>query len=87
MSRRRRPRRTVKPAATESLVTKNDGNWWVRPISGASSTKTYRCPGCQQSIAPATPHVVCGPKWRPCSAPKPLMSVATGTVRAGPAKN
>ena len=62
MSRRRRPRRAVNPAAAESLVPKNDGNWWVRPISGASSTKTYRCPGCQQSIAPATPHVVVWPE-------------------------
>ncbi|MEJ7755491.1 MAG: hypothetical protein WKF83_03325 [Nocardioidaceae bacterium] len=33
----------------------------VRPVSGSSSAKTYRCPGCQQLIAPVTPHVVAWP--------------------------
>ena len=36
-----------------------DGEEWiVRHITGSSSTKTYRCPGCDQEIRPATPHVV-----------------------------
>jgi hypothetical protein len=35
--------------------------WVVRRLTGASSTKTYRCPGCQQEIRPATPHVVVWP--------------------------
>jgi hypothetical protein len=33
----------------------------VRRVTGAASTKTYRCPGCAQEIRPATPHVVA---WR-----------------------
>ena len=36
-------------------------DWVVRSIRGSSSTKTYRCPGCDQEIVPATPHVVV---WR-----------------------
>jgi hypothetical protein len=35
--------------------------WIVRRLTGASSTKTYRCPGCNQEIRPTTPHVVVWP--------------------------
>jgi len=35
--------------------------WHVRRITGSSSTKTYRCPGCDHEIRPATPHVVAWP--------------------------
>jgi hypothetical protein len=35
--------------------------WIVRRITGSTSTKTYRCPGCDQEIRPATPHVVAWP--------------------------
>ncbi|HMA46419.1 MAG TPA: hypothetical protein VKP11_04350 [Frankiaceae bacterium] len=35
--------------------------WVVRPVTGAAATKAYRCPGCQQEIRPATPHVVTWP--------------------------
>lgn len=52
-------------ADSERLVEKHDGNWWVRQITGATSTKTYRCPGCQQLIAPATPHMVVWPEVKP----------------------
>ena len=33
----------------------------VRSLSGSGSAKTYRCPGCDQEIKPATPHVVVWP--------------------------
>lgn len=33
----------------------------VRRITGSASTKPYRCPGCDQEIRPATPHVVAWP--------------------------
>jgi len=36
--------------------------WVVRSIRGSSSTKTYRCPGCDHEIVPATPHVVAWPQ-------------------------
>ena len=35
--------------------------WYVRPLSGASSTREYRCPGCHQGIVVGTPHVVVWP--------------------------
>lgn len=36
-------------------------DWVVRHLTGSSSTKPYRCPGCAQTIAPATPHIVAWP--------------------------
>jgi hypothetical protein len=33
----------------------------VRRVTGSAATKPYRCPGCQQVIRPATPHVVAWP--------------------------
>lgn len=38
-----------------------DGDWMVRRITGSASTKPYRCPGCDQLIRPATPHIVAWP--------------------------
>jgi hypothetical protein len=38
-----------------------DGEWVVQRITGSSSVKSYRCPGCDQLIPPATPHVVAWP--------------------------
>ena len=36
-------------------------DYLVRRITGSTSTKTYRCPGCDHEIRPATPHVVAWP--------------------------
>jgi hypothetical protein len=33
----------------------------VKPVAASRATKTYRCPGCDQEIRPATPHVVVWP--------------------------
>lgn len=38
-----------------------DGDWIVRPVSGAAATKTYRCPGCDQEIPPGVGHLVTWP--------------------------
>ena len=38
-----------------------DGEWVVRRITGAAAAKAYRCPGCDQEIPLATPHVVSWP--------------------------
>lgn len=35
--------------------------WAVRQISGGAALKHYRCPGCDQEIAPGVPHVVVWP--------------------------
>jgi hypothetical protein len=40
-----------------------DGEWKVRRVSGASSDKVYRCPGCDHEIHPGVPHVVSWPNW------------------------
>ena len=44
------------------LVEDFDGeDYLVRRITGSASTKPYRCPGCDQLIRTATPHVVAWP--------------------------
>jgi hypothetical protein len=49
-------------AGVQAVEFDRDGEEWiVRRITGSSSTKTYRCPGCDQEIRPATPHVVAWP--------------------------
>ena len=49
----------LSPAVANQQVEQHpDGEWTVRRISGSGSTKPYRCPGCDQEIPPATPHVV-----------------------------
>ena len=45
----------------EQVISWRGEDWVVRRISGSSSTKVYRCPGCDQEIRPATPHVVAWP--------------------------
>jgi hypothetical protein len=48
-------------AGTERRETHADGEWFVRPVNGGVSPKAYRCPGCQQEIAPGVSHVVAWP--------------------------
>jgi hypothetical protein len=55
-------RRPPAPRA-EDVEQAADGDWVVRPLTGAASTKNYRCPGCDQEIRPATPHVVSWPAY------------------------
>ena len=38
-----------------------DGAWLVRTVRASDSGKVYRCPGCQQEVSAATPHVVAWP--------------------------
>ncbi|MBA2416385.1 MAG: hypothetical protein H0V64_10975 [Geodermatophilaceae bacterium] len=40
----------------------HDG-WVVREVTGAASTRIYRCPGCDQEIRLGTPHVVVWPAY------------------------
>lgn len=62
MPRRRVPRRPAGPAVDLTrVVDKHDGQWNVRSLTGAASTKEYTCPGCNRTIAMATPHVVAWP--------------------------
>jgi len=50
------------PERTESAP---DGDWTVRMVPGAASTKSYRCPGCDQEITPGTAHLVAWPAHTP----------------------
>jgi hypothetical protein len=43
------------------VVSKRDGDWYVRPLTGSASTKPYACPGCHRVIPMGTPHVVVWP--------------------------
>ena len=64
MGRRRPPTRRREPAPRgESVEEAGDGDWAVRPLTGSASSKPYRCPGCDQEIRPATPHVVTWPAY------------------------
>jgi hypothetical protein len=38
-----------------------DGEWVVRSVPGSSSTKDYRCPGCDQLVRAGTGHLVTWP--------------------------
>ena len=44
--------------SSESIEEADDGIFVVRKISGSTSNKPYRCPGCDQVIPMATPHTV-----------------------------
>jgi hypothetical protein len=44
--------------SSETIEEHSEGVYRVRKITGSSSTKPYRCPGCDQIIPMATPHVV-----------------------------
>jgi hypothetical protein len=46
----------------ERLESWPDGDWTVRLVTGSASTRPYRCPGCDQEIRPATPHLVAWPE-------------------------
>ncbi|MEV3989005.1 ATP/GTP-binding protein [Streptomyces sp. NPDC049837] len=73
--RRNRPRGGEKPNATsgepgdryggfQRTESWQDEEWSVRHVAGASAAgKRYRCPGCDQEIPPAVPHVVAWPEY------------------------
>jgi hypothetical protein len=44
--------------SNESIEEHSDGTYRVRKLTGSSSNKPYRCPGCDQVIPMATPHIV-----------------------------
>ena len=63
MGRRRQRRRSgggrpadppgvTPPVSIETVVEWQGEPWVVRPIRGSSSTRSYRCPGCDQLIRP-----------------------------------
>ncbi|MGH3644254.1 MAG: hypothetical protein ACRDUX_35145 [Mycobacterium sp.] len=66
MARRRTParrQRSLRPLPESRRVELGpDGYGYdVKPVAASRATKVYRCPGCDQEIRPATPHVVVWP--------------------------
>jgi hypothetical protein len=65
VSKRRHRRAPERPAPAYFGLEKREDfggqDYAVRPLRGSSSTKPYRCPGCEQEIHPGTPHVVVWP--------------------------
>ena len=56
----RRPKseeREINPS-NETIEEHPDGVYRVRKLTGSASNKPYRCPGCDQIIPMATPHIV-----------------------------
>src|SRR3954447_2453116 len=67
--RSRKPSKWQRPVSDPPLLggsqlreERADGGWIVRRVSGSASGKSYRCPGCDQQIAPGIPHVVVWPE-------------------------
>ena len=56
----RRPKTEDRDISTSNQTVEEhaDGDFIVRKITGSSSNKPYRCPGCDQVIPMATPHTV-----------------------------
>jgi hypothetical protein len=57
----REPRDIEKAFGFQRAESARDGDWIVRSVAGASTAKTYRCPGCDQEIRPGMPHLVAWP--------------------------
>ena len=47
--------------SAERVETWRGEEYVVRRVTGSAATKPYRCPGCHQTIKPATPHTVAWP--------------------------
>ncbi len=50
--------RELGATSSDSMEEHEDGIYMVRKITGSTSNKPYRCPGCDQMIPMATPHTV-----------------------------
>lgn len=68
MPRANRRRREERPLTMRSVdggtsrISWAGRRWSVRRLSGQTSQRTYRCPGCHHEIPPGTPHVVVWPE-------------------------
>jgi hypothetical protein len=60
--RREEPERGDLRTGGAMVETHPDGDWMVRYQPASRAAKAYRCPGCDQVIAPTLAHVVA---WRP----------------------
>lgn len=61
---RRRPEQPLTGAGSRGIDRVEewpDGQWQVRRVTGSSTGKVYRCPGCDQEVGASVPHVVAWP--------------------------
>jgi hypothetical protein len=61
-SKHLRPARPLTTGAFARLERKEDGEWMVQSMPADSATKSYTCPGCNQTVGPGTPHLVTWPR-------------------------
>ncbi|HRA75908.1 MAG TPA: hypothetical protein PLE12_06695 [Propionicimonas sp.] len=61
-SKHLRPARPLAAGGFASLQSRADGEWMVQTMPADAATKTYSCPGCNQSVGPGTAHVVVWPR-------------------------
>lgn len=54
--------RELRPTSNQFIESYLGTDYVVRQLSGANSTKSYRCPGCDHEVRPATSHVVVWPE-------------------------
>jgi hypothetical protein len=78
---RRRPARRPPPVRADVVEEAADGDWVVRPLTGSGTGKAYRCPGCDQEIRPATPHVVAWPAYPRASDLEPWDTASAADLR------
>jgi hypothetical protein len=73
--------RPLLTGGSETVEEASDGDWVIRRVTGSATTKTYRCPGCDQEIRPATPHVVTWPAYARDSDLEPWDTVSAADWR------
>lgn len=54
--------RELRATSNQTIELWQGVSYVVRQLNGSGSTKTYRCPGCDHEVRPATAHVVVWPE-------------------------
>ncbi len=57
--------RTDGPAPGRPVGERVEDGYVVRAVAGTASARPYRCPGCDQELTAASPHLVVWPDGRP----------------------
>lgn len=53
--------RPLRATSVQRIESWGGANWVVRTVLAGSSTKEYRCPGCDHEVAPGVAHLVVWP--------------------------
>lgn len=71
-SKHLRAPRPLLAGGSQRKVMRGGIEYIVRDVPASRAVKEYRCPGCQQRVAPGTAHVVAWPAVAPYGAPQGL---------------